>query len=139
MNPRVAAGLTGTCLIFTILVLITQVHRVEQERAAASSTVHAHEERRSAMCDRIDLMFGADDVAQPPPYTTDTRTRIQTDLAIFAPIAEGCVAIPPETNRALSALDNDQALQEGALALGRALTSAKTRGWPLLSEPGGTR
>lgn len=131
MNSRVAAGLTGTCLIFAILVLIAKLHQVEQEGAATTRTVLAHEERRRTMCDRVEQMFGADDVAQPAPYTTDTRTRIQTDLAIFAPLAEGCVVIPPATNRALGELDNDQALQEGALELGRALAEAKTRRWPL--------
>jgi len=132
MNSRMAAGLTGTCLIFAIVVLITKLHQAEQESAATTKAVHAHEERRRAMCDRIELMFGgADDVARRRPYTTEARSRIQTDLAVFAPIAEGCIVIPPATNRALGELDNDQALQEGALELGRALTAAKAREWPL--------
>lgn len=131
MNPRLAMGLIGICLIIANMVLIAKVHGVEQESAAATRTVRAHEDRRRTMCDRIELMFGgADDVARRP-YTTEARTRIQTDLVVFAPVAEGCVAIPPATNRALNALDNDQALQDGVLELGRALAEAKARRWPL--------
>jgi hypothetical protein len=115
-------------LFSTLLASQRNAQRVDD----LTSRVNQHRERREVMCDRYAMMFsGSVDEARRPPYTPDTRRRIQTDLSIFAPITEGCIDIPPATDYALGHLDNDQALQKGVLELDRALTAAKTKRWPL--------
>lgn len=136
MKSTVALGTIAVCLILSFVVLIARFHGVEQQLEASTQRVQHHVQRRGAMCDRIELMFsGAADDARICPNDAHVLKRIRTDLAILAPLAEGCITIPRATSRALNEIYNDQVICPGAIALGQALTTAGGQGWPLDAPP----
>lgn len=101
-----------------------------------NSQIVQYKDSREKMCERVLSIFeGAVAVANQKPFITEDSQRLCTDLLEVGAYAEGCVALPDTTKKAMEGCQNggvdESLLKEGVWSLDKELRASKSGKWPI--------